>query len=177
VRLLTDTGWDKKNLFQGASVNSFHDLFSSFGPWAVILGLFLSPSPRVGLTTSICLNIRSEGRLSGGMRGPGAAPLRMETDDQRKFGYGGDGLPPSDGDDDGSWEPGGDSGAPNPYGLFILLAAGAWALWEYRRPGGSLNPQTKKDLATKRYKAHLAARKKKLQNQHGSGTGTINLKP
>ena len=52
---------------------------------------------------------------------PGAAPLRMETDDQRKFGYGGDGLPPSDGDDDGSWEPGGDSGAPNPYGLFILL--------------------------------------------------------
>lgn len=24
-------------------------------------------------------------------RGPGAAPLRMQTDDQRKFGYGGDG--------------------------------------------------------------------------------------
>jgi hypothetical protein len=23
-------------------------------------------------------------------RGPGAAPLRMQTDDQRKFGYGGD---------------------------------------------------------------------------------------
>ena len=148
-----------------------------FGPCAVILGVLLSPSPRVGLTTSICLNIRSEGRLSGGMRGPGAAPLRMETDDQRKFGYGGDGLPPSDGDDDGSWEPGGDSGAPNPYGLFILLAAGAWALWEYRRPGGSLNPQTKKDLATKRYEAQLVARKKRLQNHQGGGTGTINLKP
>lgn len=25
-------------------------------------------------------------------RGPGAAPLRMQTDDQRKFGYGGDGC-------------------------------------------------------------------------------------
>ena len=37
------------------------------------------------------------------MRGPGAAPLRMETDDQRKFGYGGDGLPPDHGGDDGNW--------------------------------------------------------------------------
>ena len=177
MRLLTDTGWDKKNLFKVAGVNSYHNLFNSFGPWAVILGVLLSTSPRVGLTTSICLNIRSEGRMSGGMRGPGAAPLRMETDDQRKFGYGGDGLPPSDGDDDGSWEPGGDSGAPNPYGLFILLGAGAWALWEYRRPGGSLNPQTKKDLAKKRYETQLAARKKRLQNHKGGGTGTINLKP
>ena len=111
------------------------------------------------------------------MRGPGAAPLRMETDDQRKVGDGGDGLPPDDGGDDGNWGPGGDSGAPSPYGLFILLGAGAWALWEYRRPGGSLNPQTKIDLAQKRYDAQLAARKKRLQHQQGGGTGTINLKP
>ena len=60
--------------------------------------------------------------MAGGMRGPGAAPLRMETDDQRKFGYGGDGLPPDDGGDDGNWEPGGDSGAPSPYGLFIPVS-------------------------------------------------------
>ena len=115
--------------------------------------------------------------MAGGMRGPGAAPLRMETDAQRKFGYGGDGLPPDDGGDDGNWEPGGDSGAPSPYGLFILLGAGAWALWEYRSPGGSLTPQTKRDLAQKRYDAQLAARKKRLQHQQGGGTGTINLKP
>ena len=58
------------------------------------------------------------------MRGPGAAPLRMENEDQRKFGYGGDGLPPDDydGDDEG-WEPGGDGGAPSQTGLFILLGA------------------------------------------------------
>ena len=30
-------------------------------------------------------------------RGPGAAPLRMETDEQRRFGYGGDGVPPGGG--------------------------------------------------------------------------------
>jgi hypothetical protein len=59
------------------------------------------------------------------MRGPGAAPLRMENEDQRKFGYGGDG------------------GAPSQTGLFILLGAGAWALWEYKRPGGALNPQAR----------------------------------
>jgi hypothetical protein len=78
------------------------------------------------------------------MRGPGAAPLRMENEDQRKFGYGGDGLPPDDydGDDEG-WEPGGDGGAPSQTGLFILLGAGAGALWEYKRPGGALNPQAR----------------------------------
>ena len=103
----------------------------------------------------------------------------METTDQRKFGYGGDGLPPDDGDDDGGWEPGGDGSAPSPYGLFILLGAGAWALWEYRKTGGALNPQTKMDLAQKRYEAQLAARKKRIQQQQqqGGGTGTINIKP
>ena len=54
----------------------------------------------------------------------------METGDQRKFGYGGDGLPPDDGDDgDDGWEPGGE-GSPSTAGLVILLVAGAWALWE-----------------------------------------------
>ena len=33
-------------------------------------------------------------------RGPGAAPLRMETDEQRRFGYGGDGVPPGGGGGD-----------------------------------------------------------------------------
>ena len=105
----------------------------------------------------------------------------METTDQRKFGYGGDGMPPDDGDGDGSWEPGGDGSEPSPFGLFILLAAGAWAVWEYRKPGGSLNPQTKLDLAQKRYEAQLAARKKRIlrqnQQKQGGGTGTINIKP
>lgn len=60
-------------------------------------------------------------------------------------------MPPDDGDDDGGWEPGGDGSEPSPWGLFILLAAGAWALWEYKRPGGTLNPQTKKDIAMQQY--------------------------
>jgi hypothetical protein len=95
----------------------------------------------------------------------------METGDQRKYGYGGDGLPPDDGDDDdGGWEPGGE-GNPSTTGLFILLAAGAWALWEYRRPGGSLNPQTKRDIAQRRYEAQLAARRKRLQQAAGGGGG------
>jgi hypothetical protein len=112
---------------------------------------------------------------SSSSRGPGAAPLRMETGDQRKFGYGGDGLPPDDGDDDdGGWEPGGE-GEPSPVGLFVLLAAGAWALWEYRRPGGTLNPQTKKDIARRRYEAQLAARRRRLQESQGGGTGKINV--
>jgi hypothetical protein len=52
-------------------------------------------------------------------------------------------------------------------------------LWEYRKPGGALNPQTKMDLAQKRYEAQLAARKKRIQQQQqqGGGTGTINIKP
>ena len=99
----------------------------------------------------------------------------METGDQRKFGYGGDGLPPDDGDDDdGGWEPGGE-GEPSPVGLFVLLAVGAWALWEYRRPGGTLNPQTKKDIARRRYEAQLAARRRRLQESQGGGTGKINV--
>ena len=99
----------------------------------------------------------------------------METGDQRKFGYGGDGMPPDDGDDDGDgWEPGGE-GEPSPIGLFVLLAAGAWALWEYRRPGGSLNPQTKKDIQQRRYEQALAARNRKVAAQGDDrGTGTIN---
>ena len=42
-------------------------------------------------------------------RGPGSAPLRMENDEQRKFGYGGDGIDGGGGDGGGSgrWEPGG----------------------------------------------------------------------
>jgi hypothetical protein len=129
-------------------------------------------------------------------RGPGAAPLRMQTDDQRKFGYGGDGcawrscgvcasfallllttsplvghLPPDDGgsgrggDDGGRWEPGNnDDGVRvwlhagwavclltplipphqvNPVGLAILGVVGLWAYWEWKRPGGRLNPRTR----------------------------------
>lgn len=122
---------------------------------------------------------KPRGFPSGGgsaSRGPGAAPLRMETGDQRKFGYGGDGMPPDDGDDDGDgWEPGGE-GEPSPVGLFVLLAAGAWALWEYRRPGGMLNPQTKRDIERRRYEAQLAARKRRLAAQGGGGgTGKINI--
>ena len=52
-------------------------------------------------------------------------------------------MPPDDGDD--GWEPGGDGDGPSPWGLGILLVIGAWALWEYKRPGGILNPQTKQD--------------------------------
>ena len=55
------------------------------------------------------------------------------------------------------------------------LAAGAWALWEYRRPGGTLNPQTKKDIARRRYEAQLAARRRRLQESQGGGTGKINV--
>ena len=100
----------------------------------------------------------------------------METGDQRKYGYGGDGMPPDDGDDGDGWEPGGDGSAPSPWGLFILLAAGAWALWEYKRPGGSLNPQTKKDAQMRQYRAQLAAKRKRLEAQNGGGgTGKINV--
>lgn len=84
-------------------------------------------------------------------RGPGSAPLRMETDDQRKFGYGGDDLPPGggygggdDGKDDG-WRPGGDAEGPSPIGLAVLLGAGAFAWYEYKRPGGYLNKESKRD--------------------------------
>uniref|UniRef100_A0A7S0SPH9 Uncharacterized protein n=1 Tax=Mantoniella antarctica TaxID=81844 RepID=A0A7S0SPH9_9CHLO len=122
---------------------------------------------------------KPRGFPSGGgssSRGPGAAPLRMETGDQRKFGYGGDGMPPDDGDEDDGWEPGGDGSAPSPWGLFILLAAGAWALWEYKRPGGTLNPQTKKDAQLRFYRAQLAMKKKRLEQQGGGGgTGKINV--
>ena len=84
-------------------------------------------------------------------------------------------MPPDDGDDDdGGWEPGGE-GSPSPVGLFVLLAAGAWALWEYRRPGGTLNPQTKKDIARRRYEAQLAARRRRLAESSGGGTGKINV--
>ena len=123
-------------------------------------------------------------------RGPGAAPLRMQTDDQRKFGYGGDGCAwaevflllhplgvdnrpsccPDDGgsgrggDDGGRWEPGNNDdgvrrgtvrafGVPvhrlstyaqvNPVGLAILGVVGLWAYWEWKRPGGRLNPRTR----------------------------------
>lgn len=97
----------------------------------------------------------------GSARGPGAAPLRMETQEQRKFGYGGDGLPPDDDDDEESWDDGwnpGREGQPSPWGLVILLVVGAWALWEYKRPGGSLNPETKKALQRARYMRAYKAR-------------------
>ena len=78
----------------------------------------------------------------------------METQEQRKLGYGGDdggmsgggggddGDDGDDGDYDDGWNPG-DEGEPSTMGLGILLVIGAWALWEYKRPGGSLNPQRK----------------------------------
>ena len=50
--------------------------------------------------------------------------------------------------DDG-WNPGGE-GQPSAWGLIILLVVGAWALWEYKRPGGSLNPETKSSAARRR---------------------------
>ena len=104
----------------------------------------------------------------------------METTDQRKFGYGGDGMPPDDGDSDGSWEPGGDGSEPSPFGLFILLAAGA-VIVGIQKARWYLNPQTKLDLAQKRYEAQLAARKKRIlrqnQQKQGGWTGTINIKP
>jgi hypothetical protein len=61
-------------------------------------------------------------------------------------------VPPDDGDDDGGWEPGGDGDPPSPLGLGVLLVVGAYALWEYKRPGGILNPQTKKDVAMRQYR-------------------------
>lgn len=100
----------------------------------------------------------------------------METGDQRKFGYGGDGLPPDEGDDgDDGWEPGGE-GSPSTAGLVILLVAGAWALWEYRRPGGSLNPQTKIDIARRRHQAQMEARRRRLEGSGGQAPrGKINV--
>ena len=98
----------------------------------------------------------------GGSRGPGAAPLRMETTEQRKFGYGGDGQPPRDDDDDeeawdDGWNPG-DEGQPSAWGLVILLVIGSWALWEYKRPGGSLNPETKRRKQRARYERAFKAK-------------------
>jgi len=108
-------------------------------------------------------------------RGPGAAPLRMETDEQRKFGYGGDGGGSGGGEDeddeawDDGWRPG-DGGAPSPWGLVILLCVGAWALWEYKRPGGSLNPETKKAAMRAKY---LRAYKAKFGHYPGEAPKEI----
>jgi len=121
---------------------------------------------------------------AGAGRGPGAAPLRMETDEQRKFGYGGDGVPPGGGggDDDDEeawddgWNPGGE-GQPSTWGLIILLVVGAWALWEYKRPGGSLNPETKRRLARRRYERAFKAKYGYLPGERppspSGGTGSI----
>ena len=129
-------------------------------------------------------------------RGPGAAPLRMQTDDQRKFGYGGDGCAwrscvccflPSSGLTTspsccpradrrrrqrpwrrrrramGAWKqrrrgawlaahglaslaadsPRHTRAQVNPVGLAILGVVGLWAYWEWKRPGGRLNPRTR----------------------------------
>ena len=113
-------------------------------------------------------------------RGPGAAPLRMETDEQRKFGYGGDGLPPGDDDEeeawDDGWNPGGE-GTPSIWGLVILLVIGAWALWEYKRPGGSLNPETKRLAQRRRYERAFKAKYGCLPGERppssSGGSGTI----
>lgn len=113
-------------------------------------------------------------------RGPGAAPLRMETDEQRKFGYGGDGAPPGDDDEeswDDGWNPGGE-GSPSIWGLVILLVIGAWALWEYKRPGGSLNPETKRAAQRRRYERAFKAKYGYLPGERppsssSSGSGTI----
>ena len=51
----------------------------------------------------------------------------------------------------------------------ILLAAGAWALWEYKRPGGVLNPQTAKDRARRQYEAQLARQKRRATGSSSSG--------
>ena len=95
----------------------------------------------------------------------------METQEQRKLGYGGDdggmggggngddGDDGEDGDYDDGWNPGGE-GEPSTMGLGILLVIGAWALWEYKRPGGSLNPQTKIDQQRARYE-------KAFKNKYG----------
>lgn len=118
---------------------------------------------------------------SGSSRGPGSAPLRMETQEQRKFGYGGDGLPPDDDDDeeawDDGWNPGGE-GSPSVWGLVILLVVGAWALWEYKRPGGSLNPETKRLAQRRRYERAYKLKYGHLPGERpiagaGGSSGTI----
>ena len=111
----------------------------------------------------------------GGSRGPGAAPLRMETTEQRKFGYGGDGQPPRDDDDDeeawdDGWNPG-DEGQPSAWGLVILLVIGSWALWEYKRPGGSLNPETKRRKQRARYERAFKAKYGYLPGERPPSTG------
>lgn len=121
--------------------------------------------------------------LKGGSsagRGPGAAPLRMETDEQRRFGYGGDGAPPGEDDDEESWDDGwnpGGEGTPSVWGLVILLVVGAWALWEYKRPGGSLNPETKRAKQRARYERAFRAKYGYLPGERptatGGGTGSI----
>jgi len=116
----------------------------------------------------------------GGSRGPGAAPLRMETTEQRKFGYGGDGQPPRDDDDDeeawdDGWNPG-DEGQPSAWGLVILLVIGSWALWEYKRPGGSLNPETKRRKQRARYERAFKAKYGYLPGERpptSAGSGSI----
>lgn len=35
----------------------------------------------------------------------------------------------------------------NPLGLGVLVVCGLWAYWEWRRPGGKLNPNTKYSYA------------------------------
>lgn len=118
---------------------------------------------------------------AGSSRGPGSAPLRMETQEQRKFGYGGDGLPPDDDDDeeawDDGWNPGGE-GSPSVWGLVILLVVGAWALWEYKRPGGSLNPETKRLAQRRRYERAYKLKYGHLPGERpiagaGGSSGTI----
>jgi hypothetical protein len=157
------------------NVRSFTLFFSSVIRRFVLVSLALSFfSLRVLILSfssfSLSLVLRSGGGSSNKGRGPGSAPLRMETQEQRKLGYGGDdggmgggggddGDDGDDGDYDDGWNPGGE-GEPSTMGLGILLVIGAWALWEYKRPGGSLNPQTKIDQQRARYE-------KAFKNKYG----------
>ena len=140
----------------------------------------------------LTMMMNSGGSSSNSSRGPGSAPLRMETQEQRKLGYGGDdgGMGNNnnnggDGDDDGEeedgWNPGGDGGEPSTIGLAILLIFGAWALWEYKRPGGTLNPQTKIDQQRARYEKAYKAKygyfpgEKPAPKINSGGTGKVNF--
>ena len=131
----------------------------------------LAPPRSSSARGSVAAQAKSKGPEPS--RGPGQAPLRMQTDEQRKGGYGGDGCACAQshaapctcrrltrarysraddggrgggggGDDGGMWSPGGSGDGVNPVGLGILGVCGLWAYWEYKRPGGKLAPKPKR---------------------------------
>ena len=51
------------------------------------------------------------------------------------------------------------------------MVIGSWALWEYKRPGGSLNPETKRRKQRARYERAFKAKYGYLPGERPPSTG------